>query len=61
MVKNKLTEPNLDIKKDLTLKSNFFKSNEPIKESVITLKTVNTGSFSNNPNNKTLKMLNETG
>ena len=61
MVKNILPEPNLEIKKELTLKSNFFKSKEPIKESIITLNTVNTGSFSNSPNKKTLKRLNETG
>ena len=61
MVKNILPEPNLEIKKELTLKSNFFKSKEPIKESIITLNTVNTGSFSANPHKKTLKKLNETG
>jgi len=53
MVKNTLPEPNLGIKKELTLKSNFFKSKLPIKESIITLNTVNTGSFSTNPNKKT--------
>jgi len=61
MVKNTLPEPNLGIKKELTLKSNFFKSKLPIKESIITLNTVNTGSFSTKPNKKTHKKLNETG